>query len=72
MKKFEISKEYLDQVSLESAKSLVGKVMKRFEILEDKDDIKKSLKELIYENHRELNSKLKAFSAGVKFTSPKR
>jgi len=36
------------------AKRLVGKVMKRFEISEDKEEIKKQVKEIIYEEMRDL------------------
>lgn len=43
-------KVILDQ----EAKKLVGKVCKRFEVLENKDEIKKDSKELIYEFSRDL------------------
>ena len=36
------------------AKRLVGRVMKRFEISEDKEEIKKQVKEIIYEEMRDL------------------
>lgn len=67
----EISEAYLDQALKNTASSLVGEVMKRFEILENKDDIKSDTKELIYEKFRELKSVLKAFNYGVKFITPK-
>lgn len=71
MDKYTISKEHLDDVMKESSKALVGKVMKRFEILDDKEAIKKDVKELIYENHRDLKKIIKAFSLGIKFITPK-
>ena len=37
------------------AKRLVGKVMKRFELSENKEEIKKQAKEIIYEEMRDLN-----------------
>ena len=67
----EISEAYLDRTLKNTASSLVGEVMKRFEILENKDDIKSDTKELIYEKFRELKSVLKAFNCGVKFITPK-
>ena len=67
----EISEAYLDQALKNTASSLVGEVMKRFEILENKDDIKYDTKELIYEKFRELKSVLKAFNYGVKFITPR-
>ena len=71
MEKYVISEEYLEEVTTIWAKGLVGQVMKRFEILAQKDDIKKEVKELIYENIRDLKSLLKAFSSGVTFIMPK-
>lgn len=66
-----ISEAYLDQALKNTASSLVGEVMKRFEILENKEDIKSDTKELIYEKFRELKSVLKAFNYGVKFITPR-
>lgn len=68
---FTVTEKYLDDVTSQSARALVGKIMKRFEILEDKDAIKKDIKELVYENSRELKALIRAFSYGVKFVSPK-
>jgi hypothetical protein len=62
-----VTEEYLDKVTSQWAKSLVGKMMKRFEILDDKDAIKRDIKELIYENIRDLKVNIKAFNWGVKF-----
>jgi len=72
MDNFFVSKEYLEDAVTQSARNLVGKIMKRFEILDDKEAIKKEVKELIYENYRDLTSILKAFSYGVKFITPKK
>jgi len=47
----DLLKTILDQES----KKLVGKVMKRFEISENKEEIKKAVKELLYEQMRDLN-----------------
>lgn len=71
-KEYKVSEEYLDEVIDKRAKALVGIIMKRFEIFEKKEDIKKSLKELIYENYRVVKSLIKGFSTGVKFnTNPR-
>ena len=67
MDKLFVSEEYLDQVTKDWGKALVGKIMKRFEILDDKNAIKKDVKELIYENLRDLKTNIKAFNWGVKF-----
>lgn len=72
MDKYTISKEYLDSVTDSWVNALVGKIMKRFEILNNKEDIKKSVKELIYENIRDLKTNIRSFSYGVKFKSTPR
>lgn len=69
--KLEISEAYLDQILKASASSLVGEIMKRFEILENKDAVKADTKELVYEKFRELKGQIKAFNSGVKFIAPK-
>jgi hypothetical protein len=40
------------------SKKLVGKLMKRFELSDDKEIIKKECKELIYESFRDINDSL--------------
>jgi len=73
MKKYEISEDYLDELIDKSSKSLVGRIMKRFEIFEDKKIIKASIKELVYENYRTLKEYITTFDKGVKFiTIPKK
>lgn len=58
----------LEEVVNFQAKSLVGKVCKRFEILDDKEDIKREAKELIYESYRELQKLIEAYSKGLHIT----
>ena len=72
MKQYTVSEKFLNDAISESAKALVGIVMKRFEILDNKDDIKKAIKELIYENHRNLKGLIKSFSCGVVFKTKPR
>jgi len=64
---YKISEKYLNKLLSDSARNLVGKTCKRFEILQDKEDIKKSIKELIYENYRELKALIISFNVGVEF-----
>lgn len=60
--------EYLESIiSVESSK-LVGKIMKRFEIIDNKDVLKKEIKELVYENSRELLDIVEAYSKGIEST----
>ena len=67
MEELKISKEYLKKVLDNNARMLVGTIMKRFEILTNAGDIKKSIKELIYENYRVLRAQIESFSYGVNF-----
>ncbi len=68
---YRVSEKYLDEIVEKSSRSLVGMVMKRFEIFENKEDVKSAIKELIYENYRNLKGLIKSFSNGVKFITPK-
>jgi len=71
-KKYTISKEYLEKILSKGASSLVGMVMKRFEIHDNKEVIKKEAKELIYETFRSVKAHIESFSTGVKFISKTR
>ena len=69
MKNYQVSEQFLHDLIDKGSKSLVGKIMKRFEIFDDKKIIKASIKELVYENYRVLHELIKSFSSGVKFIS---
>jgi hypothetical protein len=56
---------YLNQVLSKEFPKLVGKVCKRFEILEDKEALKKEIKELLYESAREISDIFIAYSQGL-------
>lgn len=59
-----IDLEFLKSTIDFTSSSLVGKLLKRFEILQNKDDIKKSCKELVYEEFRHLRDNLLAYNTG--------
>ncbi len=63
-----ISEQYLKEVLDHRGSSLVGKILKRFEILEDKNAIKATMKELIYEEFRQLKEIMVAFDSGREMT----
>ncbi len=69
MEEYKITEKFLDDILTKTSRILVGIVCKRFEILENKEDIKKSVKELIYENARNIKALIKSFDSGVKFES---
>ena len=71
-KEYRVSEKFLDDAIEKVSKTLVGKVMKRFEIFDNKEDIKKSVKELIYENYRVFKEIIKSFSTGIKFVTKPR
>ena len=60
-----LTEEYLEQSLKTASNSLVGRILKRFEIIEDKNIIKAEVKELIYENFRNLRDVLLAFDKGL-------
>jgi len=69
MEEYKITEKFLDDILTKTSRTLVGIVCKRFEILENKEDIKKSVKELIYENARNIKELIKSFNCGVEFKS---
>lgn len=62
-----LSEEYLKQVLDFTGSALVGKMLKRFEIHQDKNVIKAELKELVYEQMRHLKDILLAHNSGRNF-----
>jgi len=57
--------EYLDEVIKHEGANLVGKVCKRFEIIDNPTILKASVKELIYEEFRHLRDLLLAGGRGL-------
>lgn len=71
-----IKEDYLNELITYIGSSLVGKILKRFEILEDKNAIKVNVKELIYEELRHFRDLVLAHNRGFdikqyKFNTPK-
>lgn len=60
-----VTQSYLKKVIDFTSSSLVGKLLKRFEILDDKQDVKKVCKELIYEEFRQLRDLIIGYDQGV-------
>ena len=54
MKKVLIDIDTLKFLLEQEGRKIVGKICKRFEILNDKNDIKKDVKELLYEHNRDI------------------
>jgi hypothetical protein len=52
--KLKISEETLNLICEQEAKKIVGKVCKRFELSDNKEEIKTQVKELLYEFVRDL------------------
>jgi len=53
-KKLEVSEGLLKYILDKESRKVVGELMKRFEIHKDTSEIKKAVKELIYESYRHL------------------
>jgi len=60
-----LQEDYLKELIDYTSKSLVGKLLKRFEIIEDKEIIKVDAKELIYEEFRQLRDLILAHNKGL-------
>lgn len=72
MDKYIISKEHMDEIIKKSSRSLVGTLLKRIEVLEEQKTLtselyKSLIRELVYENYRQLKALIQSFSSGVKF-----
>ena len=63
-----IRKGYIAELTDKSASKLVGRLLKRFEIYNDKNIIKKAVKELIYESFRDLRDSLLVGNYGLENT----
>jgi hypothetical protein len=56
---------YLEETFPFEASKLVGKCLKRFEIIDDKELLKKEVKELIYESFRDIINIVAAYEKGL-------
>ena len=56
---------YLDEILTFSSQKLVGKVCKRIEIIDNLEILKRELKELIYEEYRDLRDIFAAYNKGL-------
>lgn len=53
-----INEQLLKFLLIQSSQKIVGKCMKRFELSTDKEEIKKQIKELLYESYRDLSDSI--------------
>ena len=53
-----IDEELLKFLLTQTSQKTVGKCMKRFELSDNKEEIKKQIKELIYESYRDLSDSI--------------
>lgn len=67
--KIHLTEDYLKESIDRSSVTLVGKIMKRFEIIENRQLLKSEVKELIYEEYRSLREMLLAYSLGIELSS---
>jgi len=62
---FQIEEDYLKELLDYAGKALVGKILKRFEIIDNRDIIKTDTKELVYEEFRQLRDLVIAHNRGL-------
>ena len=58
--RLKISEETLNGLMEQEARKMVGIALKRFELIEDKEVLKKELKEIIYESMRNVRDMIRA------------
>ena len=67
-KSLQISEEYLEELIDFCGRASCGKILKRFEIVPDRDILKGLVKELIYEGFRNFKDLLRAHNKGLNIT----
>lgn len=65
MKGLQLTAKFLKDIIDSCSRTTVGKVLKRVDIFDDKETLKKDIKELIYEEYRALKSLIEAHSDGL-------
>jgi len=69
MEGVQLTARFLHEVTDICSRTTVGKILKRIDIFDDKEVLKKEVKELIYEEYRALKALLEAHSNGVLSTT---
>ena len=67
MAKLIITEEYLDELIKDWSNAVVGRILKRVETESNISKLKNQIKDVFYENVRDLKVNIKAFNWGVKF-----
>ena len=65
MELIQLTTKFLNDTIDSCSRATVGKILKRVDIFEDKDILKKEIKELIYEEYRAVKALLEAHSDGM-------
>jgi len=65
--KLEISEDYLMNVLKSASTKMVGEVLSNVETISTPDELKKAIKNTIYQNFRDFEAQIKAFDCGVRF-----
>jgi len=69
MKNVVITEYFLNDLIDTTSRTTVGKILKRVDIFDDKETLKKALKEVIYEEYRNVRALLEAHSNGLLSTT---
>lgn len=64
MEEYRLNKDYFNKLIDVFGRQLTGKLMKKFEIIPDKDSLKAAVKEAVYEEARALKQLFDAHAAG--------
>jgi hypothetical protein len=60
--------DYLSRVIPFYSSKLVGKIFKRFDVIQDKEVLRLEIRELVYEHFRELKELVEAYGEGVEMS----
>ena len=65
MELIQLTTKFLNNVIDTCSRTTVGKILKRVDLFDDKETLKKEVKELIYEEYRALKALLETHSNGL-------
>jgi len=65
---YKINKRYLETLIKAKSNSIVGRVLARIESISDQDELKKVVKDTIWEENRDLLTTIEAYHNGILFS----
>jgi hypothetical protein len=63
----EVSESYMNEVITSASTKLVGEILSNFDSISNQEELKKMIKNTVYQNFRDLKAQVRAFDCGVRF-----